>query len=346
MLISVKKLRSLIQEKVKRQYDKLSFFDQLDQYTDLQNFIHFSDLPKLGINPKSDFETPIGIYGYPLDHATLQKIKSGTIEFAGDRKYIHVFRVKPEYKQDIIEMGNSTYTEQELEKDIAQLKIIGFKENLFEDEAHFNDFIHYAKLDSREKSSIGQLWNITRKMAQDNIVKWTTILLKLGYKGFTDVKSCLGLIHSNEPCQAVFFSSKFIEHLDTIENKQDYEKWNFPKLVNSLRNRKIPIDSFKKMYQRLSLSRASVIFNDENISDEYKSLFVDHPNINVRRILALDTNNEDIIQKLLDDKETIVIDGAINNQYTTNDQLMYIVDNNKDQKIVDVAMYELEQRMR
>ena len=28
--------------------------------------VHFSDIAKLGVNPKSGFETPLGIYFYPL----------------------------------------------------------------------------------------------------------------------------------------------------------------------------------------------------------------------------------------------------------------------------------------
>ena len=46
---------------------KLSAYDYLEQYKDDPDvYISFTDISKIGINPRSDFNTPNGIYTYPL----------------------------------------------------------------------------------------------------------------------------------------------------------------------------------------------------------------------------------------------------------------------------------------
>lgn len=75
----------------------------MEQYTnDPYSFVHYSDLDKLGINPKSDFNTPLGIYAYPANQFDADTLLNGRVPFAGNREYLHVFQVKPEYRENII----------------------------------------------------------------------------------------------------------------------------------------------------------------------------------------------------------------------------------------------------
>ena len=46
------------------------------------------------------------------------------------------------------------------------------------------------------------------------------MLRSLGYEGFTD-KTGMGVIHKNEPTQAVFFSIKPIKLVEIIKNKKE-----------------------------------------------------------------------------------------------------------------------------
>lgn len=60
-------------------------------------FVSFSDVNKLGLNPSSDYDTPIGIYAYPVDYVierSLTNQRSFNVPFASDRKFIIVFRVR------------------------------------------------------------------------------------------------------------------------------------------------------------------------------------------------------------------------------------------------------------
>ncbi|RLA60039.1 MAG: hypothetical protein DRQ78_09880, partial [Epsilonproteobacteria bacterium] len=80
-------------------------------------------------------------------------------------------------------------------------------------------FDHKAgKYRIRKKKSerIGQ--SKTRGGVRYNAQGWNNILRRLGYNGFVD-RSGSGLIHSNEPTQAVFLSTRAFTVVDMIENK-------------------------------------------------------------------------------------------------------------------------------
>ena len=63
-------------------------------------FLHFSDINKLGINPQSHYNTPLGIYAYPNTAYIRNLFRRGKLPFAQNRKYIVTFKVKPD--QNII----------------------------------------------------------------------------------------------------------------------------------------------------------------------------------------------------------------------------------------------------
>ena len=54
-------------------------------------YISYSDIPKLGINPQSDFKTPIGIYAYPLKEMW-ESVENNAVPYAGKREYVIVFQ--------------------------------------------------------------------------------------------------------------------------------------------------------------------------------------------------------------------------------------------------------------
>ena len=55
--------------------------------------ITFSDVNKVGINPRTKFNTPAGIYGWHFDQATIDGAKRNEI-FASGRKYGHLMKVR------------------------------------------------------------------------------------------------------------------------------------------------------------------------------------------------------------------------------------------------------------
>ena len=52
-------------------------------------------IPKVGINPKSQYNTPNGIYSYPLTPSIYYDLKSGTLPFAQNQPYFSIFKIPP-----------------------------------------------------------------------------------------------------------------------------------------------------------------------------------------------------------------------------------------------------------
>ena len=54
-------------------------------------FFSMTEIEKLGVNPQSGFDTPLGIYAYPMSLGEI--LLSGSLPFATDRPYVNVFSV-------------------------------------------------------------------------------------------------------------------------------------------------------------------------------------------------------------------------------------------------------------
>lgn len=82
------------------------------------HYMHFSDLNKIGIKPQSGYETPLGIYFYPVNEPILQLLEKGKIPFASERKFLHV--VKPKEGTEILYTDES-FTEQDFNEKLTKL---------------------------------------------------------------------------------------------------------------------------------------------------------------------------------------------------------------------------------
>jgi hypothetical protein len=108
------------------QNPKVSAYDALLPYKDNPNvFIHFSDYNKLGLNPLSEFATPLGIYGYPLKDIwkryDIDDAKSFKyLPFASDRQFIIVYSWNG--KGTFINDMQHLYNNNTLKEDILKLK--------------------------------------------------------------------------------------------------------------------------------------------------------------------------------------------------------------------------------
>ena len=91
------------------------------------------DVPPLSTNPKAAFNTPHGVYGYPLTEENFVKfIQTGHptgATFATNRKFFHVYRINPSSERGAVEIQKSFETNayrnannlQEARKDIREL---------------------------------------------------------------------------------------------------------------------------------------------------------------------------------------------------------------------------------
>lgn len=188
------------------------------QNQDKQLFVHFSNLKgRLGINPKSNYKTPIGVYGYPLDNEFIADFLNKSIPFAADRKYCYVFYHDGDGRVQIMD---DSYTQKDLELDCN--KIIPYfvdKLGTYYNKEKLQKSIDWAGEDAKYDTRIAEFWNITRTLTP-NQVKWTDLLVWLGYDGFIDYGN--GLIHNNERTQAVLFKNYKL----LASSNNDYMGWN------------------------------------------------------------------------------------------------------------------------
>jgi hypothetical protein len=187
-------------------------------------FVSFTTVKKAGIFPRSNYDTPLGVYCYPLKlSAARYKNVHGVIgfPFAADRKNAMILRKKPGIKELII----SKYTKADGDNDINTLleiwnkdeKVKPFLSNIFEE----------AKSTTRFRSEgIGVFWNFCRILSENvknihgikSTVTWNKLLRKdLGYDLIVD-DAGKGVIHSNEPLQAFFTNSNAFTVVEGIDN--------------------------------------------------------------------------------------------------------------------------------
>ena len=226
------------------QNPKHTVYDQIKDYLNEPNaFVSFTAIDKLGINPSSRYQTPIGIYSYPLMRTIEEEnidVKANGLynqfPFASKSDYFWLFEAA-DFGSMLI-LSDAIYSRSRYVTDIKKLEQYYTEtapENVKES---FNDFISKAAENARYGYKPGQIWNITRcaaagwnpKASRTDPVKWNTILRKvLGYSGAIDIEA-LGIIHPSEPLQAVFFSKSAIKPIMRVANKQPSLNSLFPEL--------------------------------------------------------------------------------------------------------------------
>ena len=233
--------------------EKKFIADLLAPYKDDPDiYITYTAVDKIGLNPNNRYNTPLGIYCYPIKE-TYRLFVDDEIPYASDRDNVWVLRKKPGIKflDDMQE-----YSSKDFDDDIEKLiKIVP--------DVKMDDFVTEAKDSARVKSPFGIFWQIIRLLSTTeaerinkrshsleeannnkhhmgstpNAKKWMTTtslddnskisvtpmslwnsyFRKLGYYGVAD-KHGQGIIHSSEPTQAVFFSTKGFDVVDKFLN--------------------------------------------------------------------------------------------------------------------------------
>ncbi len=159
-------------------------------------WIHFSDIPKIGIRPNSTHKDPVGIYFFPLDHIASDFSKYHHWAF---RKYMFVCRV------DATNVLNlSTVTEGDAE---SMLTEAGVEEGSHAWSAGSPGGRLWRALDEAARS--GGEWGSSRGMAFRRLLKG------FGYDAVRDPGT--GTIHGNEPDQLVVLDPSDIEVVEMVK---------------------------------------------------------------------------------------------------------------------------------
>ena len=212
---------------------KVSINQEIDDYVAADNepaYISFTTVDKLGINPGSKYQTPLGIYSYPADYVQ-RETENGqwmrALPFAGKSDYANLFRATDSDK--IVNLDNMPALEargyyKKLSEIWVKLSGSDWKTSVDQVEKIIND----APLMALFPDYVGgRFWYITMTVAgmiadktgRKVPVVWNKVFRDLGIDGCID--RGVGIIHTNEPNQAVFFS------IDAIQDvKRVYNKWS------------------------------------------------------------------------------------------------------------------------
>jgi hypothetical protein len=171
-------------------------------------FVTFTDVDKLGINPSSTYDTPLGIYAYPLNYVIDVKMH---VPFAAYTNYIQVFQlIQPD---DVWWLRDQSQIS-EIKQKLAQ--VMKVPSNISDARKLWYFVYKYA-------SSMGKPSIASRKL-----------MMKAGIVGMVDYGTdddAGGIIHENEPIQAVFFTTKVLKQLTTIDIRNRYRQESKARLL-------------------------------------------------------------------------------------------------------------------
>jgi len=202
----------------------------LDNLDEVNCFVSFTSVDKLGINPKSEWDTPIGIYAYPASFVINQTNTDTAMDylpFAGDQAFVNIFQangniinLKTLSNQDLV-----VYY-QKIADYFTKNANMPWKDAVDIVEHYINQSDRKAKFDSYAG---GRLWYVTMKVAQElstsrsndqgtnTHIVWNHLFRYIGIDGAYDPG--IGIIHTSERNQAVFFSKDAITNIKRYNNK-------------------------------------------------------------------------------------------------------------------------------
>jgi hypothetical protein len=169
----------------------------------------FTELPKLGANPQSPYSTPLGIYAYPLDGlmehvGDLDKLNR---VFASYSPYIQIFNVDP--SANVWTLSNDSLSVDIKQRIIKSQKALGFNTAGFArattDVELWYKIYKFFDFDPTSEEDDPKVGTQVRKL-----------LRAAGVDGVVDPG--YGIIHRNEPNQAVFFNIKQMNHIASVDN--------------------------------------------------------------------------------------------------------------------------------
>lgn len=222
--------------------------------------VSMTNVAKLGINPGSKYDTPIGVYFYPATYYMETKLAGQQLDFQDSASYIQIFEIKGNIL-DTVEMDMSQYDES-VQKLLSLVPQLSKTYSISGDDLYsrLSSIITNSKANAKVKTPAGRFWNVVynlstllgdpsgrkkkpwshpadddeddaytvqptkRIAAEKSTLIWNKLMRMLGYSAVIDEDA---IVHENEPIQGVVFDPSKIVHLATIENRKsekDYIK--------------------------------------------------------------------------------------------------------------------------
>lgn len=282
--------------------------EDIAKYVDKGNtYIHFGNVPKVGIYPASPYSTPVGIYSYPLTARIYDLLVKDQIPFMGDAKYLYVLQMENlleldhqvDYKKYLLSIMDKIISFVKAKWNIYEKKLKDkaasrfFTANWNED--YYIDFDQVALIESKrldtpeyfindivfkilnvflseaDKINGTRFWYFLNAISLYDSKISSSLIRYLGYDGMLDLGN--GIIHKNEPSQAVAVKTENIKILDFFENP-------LPKLKDS---------NYKELSKDFNIKSKTHAISDLS---PFKILFeIDLKSTDISNLSSLNTSN-------------------------------------------------------
>jgi hypothetical protein len=168
--------------------------------------------PKVGINPGSKYDTPIGIYYYPANYF-LKHADEG-LPFMDEAPYLQLFRIEG----PVLEIDSITDRDyRKLTEQLAQLA-----RGMRISAKYFNEIVNDAQEGANVKTPGGRLWYVMYRMSGEGTgrgrahIMWNWLIRQLGYVAVEDTGD--GIIHANEPTQGMVVDPRAVKDAQQFKN--------------------------------------------------------------------------------------------------------------------------------
>ena len=229
-----------------------------DKYSDKSTtglFVSFVQVDKIGINPYSTYNTPNGVYTYPMRFL----LDGNNVPYRGSKKPNKI-KVLKAVSNNVLD---NNLSKEEYEKCKEQLlKVL---EEKYKDKPafldQFNSYEKYIELiesDTKIKTNFGKLWNVTRRISS-NPNNWSKLLIDLGFDIVYDNGN--GIIHNNEPIQAVFLNPKSYKVVDEefVDTEARYDTTHKIMTFKSLKDEIHALGDTKRAYTFLKTNKKKIM---------------------------------------------------------------------------------------
>lgn len=142
--------------------------------------VTYTSVDKVGINPRSQWDTPIGIYFYPLYYVVKENMQ---VPFASELQYINVCELTNPSKilhMESVISNSSWEAKLALQKGLDLLKKIS--QNTFY-KTGYHSIINDVKEKFNIRSNYSYLWLGLRLLANKNPKKWNSLFRQIDIKG-------------------------------------------------------------------------------------------------------------------------------------------------------------------
>ena len=248
------------------------------------------DIEKVGLNPRTKFNTPAGVYFYPLNPEYYEKLVKNKLPYASEKPYVGVVRLKDTNTDKWLKFISGGRDFQTTENVLEAAKRVGIYDQRVTPSDLPSGIDAYWELPGDEQMGLrhwdfnndAKIFDLTwygTKGFRRSTLKWNKLLRDLGYIGIYDNNN--SIIHPGEPFQMVALSPEAYEVVG-FYTTADIRKVDFPTSTRKLQQMAWKRGLPKWVYQKLAASNdwatlKTLITNPDMSKEVFEFIYNNNP---------------------------------------------------------------------